>query len=45
MSGAYLDVLLGKATQIFSLIQAQNVHVKLLVIFKSSKFLIFEVFG
>jgi hypothetical protein len=33
-SEAYLNLLLGGETQIFSLIQAQNVQVKFLVIFK-----------
>jgi hypothetical protein len=34
----------GEGTQIFSLIQAQNVQVKLLAIFNSGKSLIFVVF-
>jgi hypothetical protein len=39
--GAYLDLLLeGGATQIISLIQAQNLQVKFLVIFKSGESLI-----
>jgi hypothetical protein len=43
--GAYLDLLLGGgATQIFSIIQVQNLQVKFLVIFKSGEFLIFVVF-
>jgi hypothetical protein len=42
-AGAYLDLLLG-GTQIFSLIQAQNLQVKFLVIFISSESLIFVVF-
>jgi hypothetical protein len=33
-SGAYIDLLLGEGNQIFSLIQAQNLQVKLLVIFR-----------
>jgi hypothetical protein len=42
---AYLDLLLGGGeTQIFSLIQAQHLQVKFLVIFKSSESLIFVVF-
>jgi hypothetical protein len=42
---AYLNLLLGgKVTQIFSLIQAQNLQVKLLVLFKSGESLIFMVF-
>jgi hypothetical protein len=40
---AYLDLLLG-GTQIFSLIQAQHLQVKYLVIFKSGGSLIFVVF-
>jgi hypothetical protein len=41
-SEAYLDLLLGggRATQIFSSIQAHNLQVKFLVIFKSGEFLI-----
>jgi hypothetical protein len=45
--GAYLDLLTsrrGEATQFFSLIQAQNLQVKLLVIFKSDDSLIFVFF-
>jgi hypothetical protein len=42
LSGAYLDLLLGRATQVFSLIQAQNVQ--FLVIFKSGESLIFVIF-
>jgi hypothetical protein len=43
-SVAYLDLLIGGgATQIFSLIQAQRLKVKLLIIFKSGESLIFVV--
>jgi hypothetical protein len=44
MSGAYLNLLLEGGNQIFSLIQAQNLQVKCLVIFKSGESLIFVVF-
>jgi hypothetical protein len=43
VSGAYLDLLLGGATQIFSLIHVQNFQVKFLGIFKSDESLIFVV--
>jgi hypothetical protein len=44
--GVYSDLLLGEGgtNQIFSLIQAQNVQVKCLVIFKSGKSLMVVVF-
>jgi hypothetical protein len=42
--GAYLYLLLEGGTQIFSLIQAQNLQVKLLVIFISGESLIFVFF-
>jgi hypothetical protein len=38
MPGAYLDLLLGGGgTQFFSFIQAQNLQIKCLVIFKSGE--------
>jgi hypothetical protein len=43
LAGAYLDLLLGGETQFFFLIQAQNLQVKFLVIFKSSESLIIVV--
>jgi hypothetical protein len=44
-SGSYLDLLLGGgATEFFSLIEAQNLQVKFLVIFKSGDSLTFVVF-
>jgi hypothetical protein len=42
-SGAYLDLLLEGATQIISLIQAQHLQVKFLLIFKSGDSLIIVV--
>jgi hypothetical protein len=44
ISGAYKDLLLGGGTQIFSLIKAQNVQVKFLLIFIPGESLIFVVF-
>jgi hypothetical protein len=46
--GVYLDLLLwgerGGTTQIFSSIEAQNLQVKFLVVFKSGESLIYVVF-